>query len=178
MAALHHHLATLDLGDFTEHSKPPMTQSKRDVIDISMDSVERFVQDWQGGEVVAGNGEVAPFMPCLGSHLYQVYMHWCKENGVTRYRERNQFIGTLAKLRGWQAGKSVYGRESLLPGAGPKNRKMVIPANEDIKRSPAGCVKGSSGANVEEFWLQDGEDKVIWLTRSFFGFCNATGIAP
>jgi hypothetical protein len=28
VAALHHHLAALDLGDFSEHSKPPMTNSK------------------------------------------------------------------------------------------------------------------------------------------------------
>jgi putative DNA primase/helicase len=178
VAALHHHLATLDLGDFTEHSKPPMTQSKRDVIDISMDSVERFVQDWQGGEITAGNGEIVPFRPCLGSHLYQVYMHWCKENGVTRYRERNQFIGTLAKMRHWHAGKSVYTRDTLLPDAGPKNRKMVIPPSEEIRNSPVGCVRSKAGGYVEEFWQGAGEDKAAWLTRSFFGFCNTVGIEP
>lgn len=178
VAALHHHLATLDLGDFSEHSKPPMTQSKRDVIDISMDSVERFVQDWQGGEITASNGEIVPFRPCLGSHLYQVYMHWCKENGVTRYRERNQFIGTLAKMRHWHAGKSVYTRDTLLPDAGPKNRKMVIPPSEEIRNSPAGCVRSKAGGYVEEFWQGAGEDKAAWLTRSFFGFCNTLGIEP
>lgn len=178
VAALHHHLATLNLGDFSEHSKPPMTQSKRDVIDISMDSVERFVQDWQGGEITASNGEIVPFRPCLGSHLYQTYMHWCKENGVTRYRERNQFIGTLAKMRHWHAGKSVYTRDTLLPDAGPKNRKMVIPPSEEIRNSPVGCVRTKAGGYVEEFWQGAGEDKAAWLTRSFFGFCNTLGIEP
>lgn len=177
LAALHHHLATLDLGSFSEHSKPPMTEAKREVIDASMDSVDRFSRDWKDGDVIAGSGEVVPFSPCLGSALYGVYLHYCKENGVTRFRERNQFIGTLAKMRGWEAGKSVYTRTSLMPGAGTKNRKMVIPFDAEIRTSPAGSVRSASGA-PENFWQGEGEDKADWLTRCHFSFCKTIGIDP
>jgi putative DNA primase/helicase len=178
VAALHQHLATLDLGDFSEHSKPPMTNSKRDVIDISMDSIERFVRDWAEGDVTASSGDVVPFCPALGSVLYGLYMHWAKENGVTRYRERNQFIGTIAKMRAWEAGKSSYTRASLLPGAPAKNRKMVIPDESAIKLSPAGAVRNANGEITKRFWREDGEDRADWLTRCHFDLCHALGVDP
>jgi putative DNA primase/helicase len=178
VAALHHHLATLDLGDFSEHSKPPMTNSKRDVIDISMDSIERFVRDWAEGDVTTSSGDVVPFCPALGSVLYGLYMHWAKENGVTRYRERNQFIGTIAKMRGWEAGKSVYTRSSLLPGATAKNRKMVIPDQASIKISPAGAARNDRGEITRKFWQEDGEDRADWLTRCHFDLCKTLGVDP
>lgn len=175
--ALHHYLLNLPLGDFDEHTKPPMTNAKRDLIEISRDSTERFIADWQAGEVTAPNGEGAPFRPCLGAHLYLLYLHWCKSVGASRPRERNQFIGSIAKRRGWIAGKSLYTRESLLPSSSGKNRKMVVPDDDQIKKSPVGSQRNERGEIFEKYWQEEGEDKAEWLTRSFFGFSNSTGFA-
>lgn len=174
-AALHDFLLNLDLGDFDEHTKPPMTEAKRDVIGLGLDSVERFVADWQSGEVVLPDGTVLPYCPCLGTQLFAQYLHWCRAEGVSRPRERNQFIGTLAKLPGWQAGKSCHTRE-YLGSSSNKNRKMVIPDTESMQRSPAG-TRSRAGA-IEEFWQLASEDRATWLTRTYFIFEESSGGQP
>lgn len=174
-AALHDFLLHLDLGDFDEHTKPPMTEAKRDVIGLGLDSVERFVADWQSGEVVLPDGTVLPYCPCLGTQLFAQYLHWCRAEGVSRPRERNQFIGTLAKLPGWQAGKSCHTREDLGSPAN-KNRKMVIPDGDSMRRSPAGSRQRAG--ITEGYWQDDGEDRASWLTRGYFVFDQAIGGQP
>jgi putative DNA primase/helicase len=99
IAALHDYLLNLELGDFNEHSKPPMTQSKKDLIDINLDSVQRFIEDWLSGDLEL------PIVPCSTEDLYKAYQGWSKRNGVTRPRESSQFIGTVGKMRGWSKGR-------------------------------------------------------------------------
>jgi putative DNA primase/helicase len=99
IAALHDFLLNLDLGDFSEHTKPPMTQSKQDLIEINLDSVQRFIADWISGD--AG----LKLIPCHSEDLYRAYQQWSRRNGVARPRELSQFIGTIAKMRGWKKGR-------------------------------------------------------------------------
>lgn len=173
--ALHHYLLNLDLGDFDEHTKPPMTEAKRDVIGLGLDSVDRFIDDWKAGEIILADGVVLPFCPCLGSHLYAQYLAWCKLEGVSRPRERNQFIGTLAKLPGWSAGKSQHTKETL-GSPNNKTRKMVVPDLDTIRKSPAGAARMNQRV-IDPYWMMDGEDKMAWLTRCFFIFSHAAGIS-
>jgi len=95
-AALHDYLLNVDLADFNEHSKPPMTRSKQDLIDINLDSVQRFVMDWAEGDLGL------PFNACGSEHLYKCYQDWAKKQGVVRPREFNQFVGNICKQVGWQ----------------------------------------------------------------------------
>ena len=44
--ALHHHLMNLDLGDFNEHTKPPLTRAKMDLQELGKSSEGRFLNDW------------------------------------------------------------------------------------------------------------------------------------
>ena len=72
IAALHDHLHRVDLGNFGPHTRPPMTRSKTELIELSMDSTERFARDW-----IAGQIEYVPVLPIKGQELYAFYRDWC-----------------------------------------------------------------------------------------------------
>ena len=153
IAALHHYLLNLDLGDFDEHTKPPMTKAKEDLIEVSLDSVQRFLQEWQRGEI-----DAAPFVPCLGSHLYVTYKKWCERCGERTPRSLPQFIGTIKNLPRWKAGQPVTTHKTQFD-ATTLSRKMVIPPDELLATSRNVIVK-------------DGKSQAIWLTECFFTFAE------
>ncbi len=157
VAALHHHLLHLDLGDFDEHTKPPMTQAKQDLIEVSLDSVQRFTQEWATGEV-----KDALFVPCLGSHLFATYRKWCDHTGERLPRSLPQFIGSIKNLPGWRAGQPLQTFEHLGSGAAIKSRKMVIPPDELLRTSP-------------NFVEKEGKTQGLWLTECFFKFATEGG---
>lgn len=92
--ALHDYLLHIDLGDFTPHTKPPMTRAKQDLIDLSMDNTERFYQHWQEGEMPL------PFGPARSAHLYEAYQYWCRLNGVAKPVTASILAGNLNKKPG------------------------------------------------------------------------------
>lgn len=171
IAALHHYLLNLDLGDFKPWTKPPMTQAKQDLIELGLSSEERFLLEWQRLEIEGKDGEPVPFCPCLGSHLYRVYEDWCKRQGEFRPRPSNHFMNFFAKQGGWAAGKSDATWVNLKDKT-VKNRKMVIPGEtamlDAIKRAPP-----SSGQHRLARELCG--SKAEWLTVCFFAFEAAIG---
>lgn len=156
VAALHHYLLNLDLGDFDEHTKPPMTKAKRDLIDVSLDSVQRFVNEWVSGEM-----ESAPFVPCLGRHLFFTYRKWCDQVGERSPRSESQFVGQLRNMPRWKAGESLPTFKTLYSSE-RKNRKMIVPPDELLSNSPNLIPK-------------DGKTQQLWLTECFFAFAEAAG---
>lgn len=158
IAALHQYFLDLDLGDFDEHTKPPMTDAKRDLIDVSMGSVERFVAEWKSGD--AG----LPFCPAASSDVYAAYVRWCKAEGVLRPRENQQFIGTLAKLPGWEKDhKSTY---SDLHFTGKLvRRRMILPSIDDLSQAAA--------AGRKDYRKPDSVNQSHWLTECWLDFSNA-----
>jgi putative DNA primase/helicase len=172
VAALHHYLLNLDLGDFKPWTKPPMTEAKQDLIDLGLSSEERFLREWQRLEIEGRNGETVPFCPCLGSHLYRVYEDWCKRQGEFRPRPANHFINFFAKQGGWSAGKSETTWDNLVD-KNPKNRKMVVPSDtavlEAVKRAPPG---GAQAKLAREHF----KSKAEWLTECFFAFEKVVGV--
>jgi putative DNA primase/helicase len=91
VAALYHYLMHLDLGDFTEHTKPLVTQAKSDLIELGMDTHERFFRQWKAGELPIIYG------PCLTMALYQGYRHWCRERGERSVAREAVFSGAMHK---------------------------------------------------------------------------------
>lgn len=150
-AALHHYLLQLDLGDFDEHTKPPMTRAKKDLIEVSLDSVQRFLVEWQHGDVPK-----APFVPCLGSHLYTLYKRWCDASGERLPRSMAQFISTIKNQPRWRAGESLQTFKTFIDKT-TANRKMVIPPDELL----------ATGADPVP---KDGKTQAEWLTSCFFKF--------
>lgn len=101
--ALHDFLLNLDLGDFNDHSKPPMTRSKQDLIEINLESTDRFIDEFLQKDLGL------PVCPCESTDLYKTYIDWCKRNGVSKPRESNQFVGTVKKMDAWQVSRQwVY----------------------------------------------------------------------
>lgn len=167
--ALHHHLKTLDLGDFRPWTKPPMTAAKHDLIHLGLSSEERFIHDWRSLDLDSNDGGVFPFGPCLGSHLYRVYGKWCSRNGEIRPRPSNHFINFVGKLPGWRAGQSEATWHHFQDRT-VKKRKMVIPS--DAAMQEANALPQADEAQIK-LARSPSETKVEWLTRGYFTFMNA-----
>jgi len=73
--AFYYYLMHLDLGDFDEYTEPVITRSKKDLIQLSMNSDEKFINDWLSGEFVI------PLMPCLTDDLFKFYQKWSRYRG-------------------------------------------------------------------------------------------------
>lgn len=126
--AFYHFLLHLDLADFHPKKRPPMTVAKQELINLSLPSDSRFVNDWIGGETRW------PVVPCLSADLYAAYLKWCRENGETRPRPSNQFLGMVARMPGWQSRlQRVYGTLHFTGTSTPK--RVVIPPEEVLQRS-------------------------------------------
>ena len=167
IAALHHYLLELDLGDFRPWTKPPMTRAKQDLIDLGTRSEERFLRDWTRGDAENGKGDALPFCPCTGSQLYIAYERWCEAHGE-RKRGRKDLISLARKQPGWRAGEAVPTWSTLLD-RDIKNRKMVIPADSDLQ-----IADSHPDALRRDRYTSQAE----WLTACFFAFEEALGVAP
>lgn len=91
-AALHHYLLELDLGDFRPWTLPPMTAAKKELIEVSMDSVERFTDQWINGDL-----DPVPIVPARGEDLYDLYKTWCGRQGYLRFATLPKFQTELTR---------------------------------------------------------------------------------
>ena len=159
-AALHYYLLHLDLGDFDDHSKPPMTDAKRAVQELSMGSIERFFRDWTCGETHY------PVCACASAQIYRAYVRWCTAGGE-KPRSQNNLSGYLAKQPGWSIGlKDVF--ETAHFSGTPRRTRMVVPPNGAVRHV---------GSNQEamEFLKRPDRTEAQWATNCFFGFKAALG---
>ncbi|MBP6188987.1 MAG: DNA primase [Azonexus sp.] len=159
IAALHQYLLDIDLGDFDEHTKPPETQAKRDLIEVGAGNVQRFIKAWLGGDTSH------PVCPCGSSDLYLAYTRWCREDGVRNPREANQFIGEIAKLPGWEKGhKDRYDNLLEGPSRNKLRQRFIIPSLETLTQ---GAKLGA------DYRKTDTQNQTEWLTDCFFAFTNS-----
>jgi putative DNA primase/helicase len=93
--ALHHHLLHLDLGDFDRHTKPPLTRAKEDLVELGMDSTERFLRDW-----LAGNVADLPAVCCRSDDLYTAYRVWCQKEGIVKPAQKQTLLTVTGKKPG------------------------------------------------------------------------------
>ncbi len=70
-----HYLLTLDLEGFTPDTKPPMTQAKRELIELGLRPAERFAAEWMGGYLPL------PLRPCSAEQLYTAFRRWADKMG-------------------------------------------------------------------------------------------------
>lgn len=164
--ALYHYLLNLDLGDFRPWSRPPLTSAKEDLVQAGLSNEERFVQEWQRGELETVDGEPVPFCPALGSQLYTLYSRWCELHGERR-RKAQDLIGHCRKIPGWQAGANQRVLASLRPADAASYvwRKMVVPAGAAMQFATRAHPERQS-----ELEQRSDETKMQWLTRCFFIF--------
>lgn len=165
--AFYHHLMTLDLTDFHPKRRPPDTQAKRNLIDLSRPSEERFLLDWIAGDIVFNddNGPL-PFCPAGTTDLYTAYLKWCRQQGEFRPRALNQFIGALSRRNGW-SGQHRDRHTDPNGSAAKKRQRMIEPSETDTNTH----LK----AGGEDHRQKPDESVIKWATRCFFAFRQALG---
>lgn len=102
IAALHHYLLHLDLGDFNPHTKPPQSEAKRDLISLAQDSPVDFVDELYAQQI--------PYlkpMPALSSSWYVAYKVWCERQGV-KPAPMKRFVDTIKRKRGFEVTPERY----------------------------------------------------------------------
>ena len=116
-AALHHYLLHLDLGDFTEGTLPPMTDAKRELIDLSKDSPSRFVQAFESGDIEGFPGLKAPKLltPALSTDLFELYSAWCHRTGL-RALNLPRFSNALMRKHGAETLRKRYDMDAGTKG--------------------------------------------------------------
>lgn len=94
VAALHHYLLNLDLGEFHPGSRPPMTQAKETLIQSGRDSADAFMDEW-----IAGDIDV-PKVPAPIDSVYRLYKRWAERNGYRYIHTKDQFSTRAEKVPG------------------------------------------------------------------------------
>jgi putative DNA primase/helicase len=155
--ALHHYLKhEVDLGDFKPWTTPPVTEAKRDLINMSRDSVDRFMIDWRNGDLDL------PFCPCSSADLYRAYLYWCRINGERMPRPENQFSGHVVKLHGWYKGHKDVNMEDSDGHMRPMRQRVIIPSEADLNES---AKRGGI-----DYRQSAGESMLKWVTTCFYTF--------
>lgn len=136
VAALHQYLLNYDLGDFKPWTAPPMTGAKADLIELGMDSTERFWQDWSQRAVPL------PLCAARSEDLYDAYRQWCSRQGVAKPAQMSTFLGNCSKR----------------PGAS-KARKRHYVDGSDVADAQSMCVfPDESETAVDKRTLSDSLD--------------------
>jgi putative DNA primase/helicase len=150
--ALHDYLLHLELGEFNEHSKPPMTRAKENLININAESTEQFIDEWMTGELDL------PICPCQSEHLYDAYVKWCKRNGVFRPREIRQFIGFIINLKGWERKRPLLYEDYRFSGSPKTQRRVIYPPPENYG---------------EKYKDKTNKKEAVWVSECVLDFKNA-----
>jgi putative DNA primase/helicase len=82
-------LLRVDTRNFSEHSKPPMTDAKQRLIDIGRPAWEVFYDDWVNGRTDA------PYCACRVLDLYRLYQIWARERNENILAS-NRFSGYIS----------------------------------------------------------------------------------
>ena len=116
--ALYHELLQRDLAGFDEHSKPPATESKRELIALARDTPVEFID-------AVVNGDLHPLshkMPGPTEDWFKAYQYWCGTVGakptsmkhfVSIIRERR---GLRSERKGWRVagGQAICNPKSVI----------------------------------------------------------------
>src|SRR5574337_440526 len=145
VGALHHHLLGLDLGDFGPATLPPMTEAKRDLVELGLDSSERFCRDWFAGHLPL------PRCSCRSEDLYAAYRHYAFGQGVAKPAQMSTFIGTVSKQAGAAKGRhqhfrnhstSVTMQSVVITPAGATRPEGLQPLADAINEFASGLREG------------------------------------
>lgn len=150
--AFYHHLLNLDLEDFKPWERPPMTEAKKELIEVSKSSEERFLDAWVGMELGL------PVSPCKSQDLYTAYARWCRLNGERNQRPSNQFFNVITRLPGWSKRKarvSTPASSTTLP--------IVFPSAAILER--AGTAQPATESTPD--WLQSKCDVFTESLKTF-----------
>lgn len=153
--ALYHHLLNLDLTGFHPWTKPPMTQAKRNLIELSLSSEDAFLNEWIGGRTEH------PVCPCYTRDLYRAYVAWCRLTGESRARNERSFVASVKKRKGWEILEWRVARDEMNPGKSTNTPMVALPeqAMADAAARGEADLRRSAEQTIQK-----------WATECFFTF--------
>lgn len=143
--ALHDYLLHLDLSGFSEHSKPPDTQAKRDLVELGMDSTARFYNDWVMGEI-----SERLIRPCRSDDLYALYRWWSAREGIGKPAQKQTLLTFIGKQAGLFKGLKRY---STVPGSEYRATVIIPPSVQGPERQEGAWIGQQIGAFQDELKL-------------------------
>ena len=135
-----HLLHNVDLAGFNEYTPPPMTAAKQDLMELSMDSTERFCREWIAGHIEHFEDPV----PAKSTQVYVLYREWCGRQGYPRYAPEPKFLAEIAKRSGSTKKVAHY-----INGTGPKQAAFIFPPG--VEAPPETSQQIWLGQCVNEF---------------------------
>ena len=84
----------VDLDGFGPATQPPMTEAKRELIELGMDSSESFFVEWTAKAIPL------PVVACRAEDLFEGYRHYCQRQGVHKAASMKTFVGAVSKRPG------------------------------------------------------------------------------
>ena len=156
-AAFHDYLITqVDLSDFDEHTKPPLTQAKLDLIERNWDVPVRFYYDLGDGAITDSFG--IDSTPCLSEDLYRLFERWCNANGVKK--TSHHLLRDQLERKGVQFKRERYHDEYNAVKQGTV-AFLPVSAKAALAGMPSECPPGG--------------DRRAWLGKCIARFANALG---
>lgn len=142
LAGLYHYLLHLDLGDFSEHTKPPMTEAKAQLANLGRSSAQLFFEAWRDGELDLPYGGAA-----LLEDLFKAYRIFCARIGERNPAKINRFSAELV-----DCGATRRERHRVPHGLDPasiKTRQMTVfvtaPEASRFEVTPGTLLKAREG---------------------------------
>jgi putative DNA primase/helicase len=147
--AFYDYLLGINLSDFHPKKRPPMTDSKQRLIDLSVSNEFAFIKQYLDGELGY------PVCPSDGMDLFAAYMRWCRDNNERNQRNQRGFASTVCHMPGWDK-KRV---QIMSPNGSRKPVTVYIP--------PSAVLQANGFSQKVE------ETETLWFTRSVQAFKNA-----
>ena len=138
--ALHDYLLNLPLGDFANYTNPPMTRSKADLIDLGLDSTERFWKHYTGEQIDG----VEP-RPAKSEDVFDLYRAWCSKHGIGKPAPSHILMARIGKR---PDAKKAIGR--YISGTKVKQATFVFPPGHHDAPAGSSQVEWLT-ANAEAF---------------------------
>ncbi|MDH0042371.1 DUF5906 domain-containing protein [Pseudomonas juntendi] len=118
VAALYGWLLDIDLEDFNQRTRPPKTEARQRLVELSRTAWQTFFYLWRNGEL--GHGL---WGCCLTSDVYAMFLEWCshnKENSMSHTKFSLMFSAKVEKTRPipWTDGSSRRFAAFFVPSEG------------------------------------------------------------
>lgn len=125
--AFYTYLMNIDLSDFHEHIKPPMTIAKKTMIDYSRAGFDTFYHDWINGDTKF------PYVSCKSEQLYQAFGKWTRNTGehqisMKRFIIEGKKHGIVPSDRAkhWKGKRSSGQNKIIIIGEKPSNEQEQL----------------------------------------------------
>lgn len=125
--AFYTYLMNLDLSDFHEHIKPPMTIAKKTMIDYSRAGFDTFYHEWINGDTKF------PYVSCKSEQLYKAFGQWSRTTGehqisMKRFIIEGKKHGIIPsdKAKHWKGTRIAGQNKVIIIGEKPKEEQEQL----------------------------------------------------